>query len=231
MWGFYRFDRRNAYLVDFQNAGASKVPKSRMMSLSLKYRIILSMLVVFHLAAVFIGPWSMRPYDSAFSSALAQAWLPYLRAASLDNGYRFFAPEPGPSHLVRYELAMPDGSAVEGVFPDLSEHQPRLLYHRHFMLSEFLNTLDNPAFENPDLETSPPAPELADLARWKRLHGELIQSVARHLLVTSAAEEITLYLRRHNIPLPEEVARGVALDDSRWIEEKLLGSFSREELE
>ena len=32
-----------------------------------------------------------------------------------------------------------------GVFPDLKHHNPRLLYHRYFMLSEFVNTLENPS--------------------------------------------------------------------------------------
>ena len=62
----------------------------------------------------------------------------------LANGYRFFAPEPGPSHLIRYEVTLPDGTRKEGFFPDRAHHQPRLLYHRYFMLSEFVNTLDNP---------------------------------------------------------------------------------------
>ena len=66
---------------------------------------------------------------------------PYLQILSLDNGYRFFAPEPGPSHLVRYDVTLADGQQIGGVFPNLAEERPRLLYHRYFMLSEFVNSL------------------------------------------------------------------------------------------
>jgi len=31
------------------------------------------------------------------------------------GGYHVFAPEPGPSHLVRYEVTRADGSQVEGI--------------------------------------------------------------------------------------------------------------------
>ena len=37
---------------------------------------------------------------------------PYLEAAYLDHGYAFFAPDPGPSHLVRYELEFDDGGVI-----------------------------------------------------------------------------------------------------------------------
>ncbi|NIO41435.1 MAG: hypothetical protein GTO41_15415, partial [Burkholderiales bacterium] len=54
----------------------------------------------------------------------------------LDHGYRFFAPEPGPGHLVRYEVTTSDGAGAAGQFPDRDRIWPRLLYHRWFMLSE-----------------------------------------------------------------------------------------------
>jgi hypothetical protein len=43
---------------------------------------------------------------------------------------------------------------VKGRFPDLKTQRPRLLYHRHFMLSEALNTRSAPPRFDP--EPSPP---------------------------------------------------------------------------
>jgi hypothetical protein len=67
---------------------------------------------------------------------LNQVYQPYLDVFYLNHGYGFFAPDPGASHLIEYAIELKDGSQVKGRFPDLAEHWPRLLYHRHFMLAE-----------------------------------------------------------------------------------------------
>ncbi len=180
-----------------------------------RWQIILSILICLHVAAVFLGPWGMAPYDSALSGLLERAMHPYIRALSLDNGYRFFAPEPGPSHLVRYVATSSDGTEHEGIFPNRDTHWPRLLYHRHFMLAEFVNTLDTFA-EAPDGPS--------------HIRDACVKSYARHLAAQHDADKVAIYLRRHLIPLPQQVLEGTRLDDSRLYEEKSLGEFTREEL-
>ena len=105
---------------------------------------MISLLVSLHVMAVFVGPWAMPPHGSELARTIAGVHGPYLQAAFLNNGYRFFAPEPGPGHLVRYEVVTRDGRKIEGSFPDKKAQWPRLLYHRYFMLSEFLNSLSAP---------------------------------------------------------------------------------------
>ena len=99
-------------------------------------RRIVSAWLVFHVAAIVIAPASVDP-----ASGLVQSgWLlvrPYLELLYLNHGYHFFAPEPAESTLVAYAAERPDGAVVTGRFPD-REIAPRLLYHRHFMLSEHL---------------------------------------------------------------------------------------------
>lgn len=63
---------------------------------------------------------------------------PAQHALFLRHGYRFFAPDPGPTHALVYEVEMVDGTKMEGHFPDRENTSPRLLYHRWFMLSETL---------------------------------------------------------------------------------------------
>ncbi len=67
---------------------------------------------------------------------------------------------PPPSHLVRYKLEMPDGSMQNGVFPDLKTEQPRLFYHRHFMLTEKLMQFFDP--EQPGANDPPQAPPIGN---------------------------------------------------------------------
>ncbi len=163
-------------------------------------RAALSVLIALHVLAVFIGPWAMPPQTSELAVTFARVFQPYLEIMGLANGYRFFAPEPGPSHLVRYEITGDDGRHVEGVFPDRQQHKPRLLYHRYFMLSEFINTLENP--------NGPPN----NLQAYSK-------SYAEHLMHEHQAQPIKLFLRRHYIPRMSEVREGMKLTDKRLYEE------------
>jgi hypothetical protein len=142
------------------------------------------------------------------ASSLAVDKQPYLDVLALGNGYRFFAPEPGPSHLVRYEITLPDGTLEQGYFPDRAKHRPRLLYHRYFMLSEFANTLEG-------------APSRERVEAYAR-------GYARHLAEVHDARGVRLYLRRHYVPRTEEVRSGRRLDDKILYEERPLYTYTRD---
>ncbi len=168
-------------------------------------RRIATLWLLVHLAAVCVPPLSVEP-ASQLASLAFRSLQPYIDAMYLDHGYRFFAPEPGPSHLVAYELELPDGTRQAGEFPRLSEHRPRLFYHRHFMLSEMVNSLAD--FR----------PAAADA---------YARSYARHLLERHQAARVRLTLRRHLFPTPDQVLSGMRLDDPSLYRERPLGEFSR----
>lgn len=146
-------------------------------------RTIASVLVLFHLAAVVSAPLA-GPNPSQLAGTIWMFFRPYLEATYLNHAYLFFVPEPGPGHLVRYELEMPDGARREGIFPDRAMHRPRLLYHRHFMLSEKI--------------AGPPGPRIE---AW-------VQSYAEHLLARHGARRVTLHLRVHRLASPDLVQQG-----------------------
>lgn len=170
-------------------------------------RAVVSLLVMLHVAAVFVGPWAM-PQTSRLALGVGRILQPYLDVLSLGNGYRFFAPEPGPSHLVRYEITLDDGTLKEGYFPNRQEQWPRLLYHRYFMLSEFANTLENS-----------PARDRAEA---------YATAYARHLAEKNHARTVKLFLRRHYVPRPEEVQQGRKLTDKVLYEEHPLITYQRD---
>ncbi|MEX2560570.1 MAG: hypothetical protein WD403_11685 [Pirellulales bacterium] len=178
-------------------------------------RAVVSALLAAHLLAVLVGPWSR----SILSDFLRGVYRPYLQAAYLDHGYKFFAPDPGPSHLIRYELEFGDGRRVEGMMPDRREHWPRLLYHRHFMLTETIpSPLLSPVW-NPDApweEQTLSAPQQA-----------YVRAYAAHLLEQYGAERVTLHLIQHRLADPPEVLDGIKLDDSSLYLTRPLGSFTR----
>lgn len=171
-------------------------------------RRAVSAVLVLHLTALVIAPLAVPPTSPLFLTV--RTWVrPYVEAAFLDHGYKFFAPEPGPSHLIRYVVTRSDGTRSEGMFPSPTEHRPRLFYHRHFMLSEFVNSL-SPAGEDTPLSQA------------------YARSYAEHLLAVHEGAEVKLYLRRHELPSAEAVAEGMRLDDARLYRERELGLYRRE---
>jgi hypothetical protein len=187
--------------------------------------VVVSVLLVLHLMAVFAAPWSAPPPSSGLSQTVARLFTPYLQAAYLNHGYRFFAPNPGPSHLVRYELEMPDGSIREGRFPDLREHWPRLLYHRHLMVSETVFNLTAPFVEPPPAGVLESEQLRQQYVKEKANAARLVRSVAQALIRRHGARRVKLFLQVHVIPPPWELQRGMSLDDQRLYEERLLGEF------
>jgi hypothetical protein len=183
---------------------------------SFRLRLFVSALVAFHIFAVFVGPWAMPQQASPLAADCARLIHPYLDVLYLNNGYRFFAPEPGPSHLVRYELTLADGKRIKGTFPDRNVNRPRLLYHRYFMLSEFINTISVPPDGPPELRKQ------FDLC---------VRSYARHLVYKYDAQQVKLTLVQHLLPGINAVRTGsMRLDDPRLYEEQQLGTFRKDEL-
>ncbi len=178
-----------------------------------RVRLIVSAALVWHLVGLLVGPISSPP--SILGDRLQAIYLPYLQAAYLNHGYKFFGPDPGPSHLVRYAIEMPDGDKIEGTFPDRKVHWPRLFYHRHFMLSEFLVGLAGPWEPEFDWDRQPLSPP----------QEAYVESYAHHLLKKYGGRRVTLYLVEHRLPSPQEVIDGMRLDDSRLYRSRKLGSF------
>jgi hypothetical protein len=202
-------------------AGYRQVPRKR--------RLLLSFLLLVHVFAVFVGPWAMPPQGSQLANSIAAVFGPYLQALYLDNGYRFFAPEPGPSHLIRYEADLANGETVEGIFPTRNEQWPRLLYHRYFMLSEFAYSLESRAtFLNDQKEQLERAGEqnvrlTAQTERAGELSAAYAAAYARHLKTSLGAKELRLYIRTRRIPSPEQIEQGMSLDDPALYSDELLG--------
>lgn len=92
--------------------------------------------LVFHLIAIVSAPASVAP-ASELSRSIWGICRPYLQALYLNHGYHFFAPDPGESTLLTFQVERADGSVVQDTIPR-PEIWPRLMYHRHFMLTESL---------------------------------------------------------------------------------------------
>lgn len=186
------------------------------------WRIFVSLLVIGHLWAVVgrpiefatQGPFGTSPAATTFYTPVRS----YSQALYLDHGYAFFAPDPGPSHLIRATVQPPAGdTALQLTYPDHADQWPRLLYHRHFMLSEFFNNLYQPPGEPPpEIAANPTAAQQWHSAR--RRYSAIHDSIVRRLATQYPDRAITLQRLEHRQPgLPEFLEGGWKIDDPRLV--------------
>lgn len=156
------------------------------------------------------GPTGPSPASSAFYRPIR--W--YSEATYLNHGYAFFAPNPGPSHLIRVEVPTEQGEVETYTYPDLRRQWPRLLYHRHFMLTEFLHNTFQPRAIPDEIAADA---EMAE--RWKddrRRYEAVRESMREHLVGALGSDQLKIRRVEHQLAgLPEFLYDRLRLDDPR----------------
>lgn len=206
-------------------------------------RIAVSIALIVYLFIVIAAPAASHPdSQSELTRPVAKTLRPIHESLYLGHGYRFFAPNPGPSHIVQYSLQSEDGTKTEGRFPDRDQHWPRLLYHRWFMLSESLYSdaqlvLDEQLFEQGQREVQNRITQLRQtgkhqLARQLQADTDLevaaqretqnriellTNAIGQHLLKTHGGQQVQLTLHERVIPFPNDFAQGTKLDDPQQL--------------
>ena len=166
---------------------------------------IINLWLMMHLTAIITAPATVGP-SSQTSRTVWEAVAPYLQGLYLNHGFHYFAPQPGSSNLVAWTVTRKDGTSVSGRFPNF-DIKPRLLYHRHFMLSEFLGNAD------PELQPT------------------IARGFARNLCREYDGESVSISTVRHDLSSMERIRAGGKLNDGDLYEEQPLGTFRREELQ
>jgi hypothetical protein len=152
-------------------------------------RIIVSIIVVWHISAIFLaamatpGPTSQLVLLVAEHPKSPMRW--YLDALYLNQGHSFFAPNVGPGSFLRYELFDKNNQKLaDGLLPDREKFLSRLFYHRHMMLA------DQIAATSPD--------QSARIAETKRT----LETYGRQILrMNRSAQTVRVQLIAH-YPLP-----------------------------
>lgn len=168
----------------------------------LAVRLFASAVILIYLLAVAIPPLAGPPPASELASVILQPFRPLVGVFSLSHGYRFFAPNPGPGHSIRWTIQTARGNTLKGVIPDAKTDWPRLLYHRRFMIPEKIAALVPPPLA--------PAEIRREATRdWQ----PFVEDIATHLLVKHEGQEVTLELVEHYLPDTFELKEGRAGDD------------------
>jgi hypothetical protein len=171
-------------------------------------KVFASCFIAAHLVAIFVAPASVAPTSPLISSTWS-AFSTYLYGVNLNHGYHFFAPEPGASTLLEYRGTTSEGEMKHGILPDKQQMRPRLLYHRYFMLTEYLGS-----FNSGDPTRQP-----------------LIYNFARQLLENEGLDQVELKLVRHRPSTRQEILIGDELDSSETFEREPLGTFTWEKIQ
>ena len=168
----------------------------------LAVRLFASVAILLYLLAIALPPLAGPPPASELANAILQPFRPLIGAVSLSHGYRFFAPNPGPGHSIRWTMLTARGKTLKGVIPDAETDWPRLLYHRRFMIPEKIAALVPPPHA--------PAGIRREATRdWQ----PFAEDIANHLLTKHSGQEVTLELVEHYLPDTFELKEGRAGDD------------------
>ena len=166
---------------------------------SRRLKLILSLLCTLHLLAVVVPPFTFATRTGYESSPLAQFVMslvqPYSNAMYLNHGYFFFAPSPGPSHIIEYDVHKDEENLQTYRIPDHRSQWPRLYYHRHLMLAEWLHSNFPPA-------TVPDWIEPEEDRRQHEIYTRLLQSYQDHLLNRHQAHQVTVRRLEHELVDP-----------------------------
>ena len=184
-----------------RDAPIQQRPKPRRSGqLPLVVKIVVSLLVVWHVTAVFLAPLSIQP-SSPLVQKVAQNYMQwYLDALYLNHGYHFFAPDPGAGHLIHYQLTDDVGRVSEGEFPSKKDNWPRLLYHRYFMLAD---------------QCEVPSQSEGESRQWKQAY---LSAYAQQLLREHEGSQARVWRAVHYPAFVDDVVRGMPLDDKRTYE-------------
>lgn len=165
-------------------------------------RLILSLLIAVHLIAVLLPPLAFQTRGPLGLSPLIDTLIRpvegYSQFLYMDRGYAFFAPEPGPSHLLQAAIGTETGT-VERMYPDREDQWPRLLYHRHFMITEFLEEIYQPPGPPEALVRIDPV-EADYWLRRRARYEHVRQSIIDHLRHENPGREVAVRRIEHLIP-------------------------------
>jgi hypothetical protein len=130
----------------------------------------------------------------------------YANLLFINHGYDFFSPDPGVSHLLKYEVFNDAGEKIaSGQFPHRGEQWPRLFYHRHMMLVEQM------------FEPGGGGDVRAALER-----------IANRLMVAHDGTQSRLQLVRHHLLTPQQVLAGQRIDSEGTYEQLDSMEFRRQ---
>ncbi len=194
-------------------------------------RWALNVVLVVHLGALLlmVGSSGSGTYASPPLIVRAATFTgPYVRFTGMQNGYRFFAPDPGPATILWFRLNYENGAVRWGESPSRGRTQGSLAYQREFYPAMMLG-----------MQTaSPGTPIVEGYPHLTEIGLTYASSYARHLAASwnKVGEEamvakvrtVQIFIVTHAIRTPTQVRMNWSADDLRLYQAVDLGEFDAE---
>ncbi|MEO2034196.1 MAG: hypothetical protein ABGZ35_19140 [Planctomycetaceae bacterium] len=186
---------------------------------------VVSLLVCLHFFAILTAVTSSGSgrFNSPYlAMRLNEPFQPYLETLFLRNGYRFFAPNPGPNFVAWFRITYEDGRIRWYEFPRRKDFATPLAYTRMLSVANMgSQTYEHPA--DPDkLEIIPGTRIcLSSYARYVASD----QLVERGLREAGPVQTIEIYRVGHMYIMPDQIREGWDYTDLRLYEPIYLGAF------
>lgn len=111
---------------------------------TLARRIVLSLIILFHLGGVMTAVLSVPPPGTPAPWIVSQMWTrvyrPYLQFMYQNNAYHFYSPEPGPPFQLWCHLKYVDGSTRWVKLPDRRDFPTRQQFQRRLALGQSIES-------------------------------------------------------------------------------------------
>lgn len=191
-------------------------------------KLVVSLVVLVHLAALFScvlaggGPFAMKQVCVLFR--------PYLRFMWLDNAYRFYAPEPGPTEVLWYYLKYEDGSGRWYQVPRREDFTLRMPFQRYMSIALLASSLTDsqaiPLKDDPEARALALAQNRVKVKTVLDARGLIyFRSYARHIARTHATHPHTgarllamdVYRAIYYIRSPYQIRQNMDMYDPRLV--------------
>ncbi len=188
-------------------------------------RWLVSLLVCLHFFAILTAVTSSGSgqFDSPYVAVkLNEPFRPYLDTLFLRNGYRFFAPNPGPNFVTWFRMTYEDGRVRWHEFPLRKNFATRLAYTRMLSVSNMSSQIhDHPT--DPNKATIVPGTRIC-LSSFAR-HIASDRLVESGLREAGAIQSIEIYRVSHLYIMPDQIRKGWEYTDLRLYQPIYLGTY------
>jgi hypothetical protein len=201
-------------------------------------KLLVSLVILFHISAILAHVLSGgRPLIMLMA---ASKYRPYLKTMWLDNAYRFYAPDPGPTEVIWYKMVYEDGSTQWTQVPPRREDvYLRMPYQRHMSIALLASMMNEQQLIKPKDDLNSAVSILVNQQATVRTVltavGEIyFRSYARHIArlyahhpeSQSPLAYMECYFVQYLIRTPAEMRRQMDMFDPRKLRIQFVSCFT-----
>lgn len=182
---------------------------------------LVSLVVLAHFGAIFVNVTSagspLWPGPQISMEVGRDHVQPYVTFLLINNAYRFYAPDPGPTDLIWFRLRYKDGSVKWVQTPNPEIFRTRWFYQRELALALSLRQHMGPSENTPNSQTLNRGGKacVESFARYMARTRDRSRTNPDGTIHENPVTEVRVYYLYHQILLPWEIQMGIEHTDIR----------------